>query len=319
MVRRALFDPTDHDLFAVQRQRFDWTLLQNGTVFRYDTHFQLDSACDRLGGLGYLVHSIDARDWTSVEDMYDALAESMSYDRSYGGSLDAMSDVFADVGTYIFGSDPETTGTVLAIAGFETPLGIDPRTARGILDVFARQARLTGLYGHPMLCLVESTATDLGPVGGTGVYRGSVWDVEPETPEPFHPEDLVEHILQVYVPDPADYVTALRSVLAELLAPIGQWEILGPIPITDPRAVGDARRNARCRPQPLPPDSRLWQLSIGVRGEGDHDVLATQLVHAHHDAGLHFEGMASRLHLAGTPELEDALGRYRELRDDADR
>ncbi|SEC84530.1 hypothetical protein SAMN04490239_5690 [Rhodococcus koreensis] len=55
MARRAVFDPTDRDLFNEQRQRFDWSLLQNGAVFRYDTRFQLDSACDRLTGLGYLI------------------------------------------------------------------------------------------------------------------------------------------------------------------------------------------------------------------------------------------------------------------------
>lgn len=319
MVRRALFDPADHDLFAEQRQRFDWTLLQIGAVFRYDTLFQLDSACGRLAGLGYLVHRIDAGDWTSIEDMYDAFARAMSYRRSYGGSLDAMSDVFADVGTYDFGSDPATTGTVLAIAGFDTLLGIDPWTGQSILDIFARQARLAGLYGHPMLCLVESTATDLGPVGGTGVYRGSVSDAAPDPPQPFDADDVVEHILQVYVPDPGDYVTALRSILSGLLARVGRWEILGPLPITDARAVGDARRNARSRPQPLPPDSRLWQVSVGIRGEGDFDTLGDRLVHAHYDAGLHFEGMASRIHRAGTPELVEALARYRGLRDDADR
>lgn len=82
MVRRALFDPTDRNLFDEQRQRFDWSLLQNGAVFRYDNRFQLDSAADRLSGLGYLVHRIDADAWTSLGDMYDALARSLSYPRS---------------------------------------------------------------------------------------------------------------------------------------------------------------------------------------------------------------------------------------------
>jgi hypothetical protein len=40
--------------------------------------------------------------------------------------------------------------------------------------MFANQARLAALYGHPMLCLVEATAPGLGPVGGIGVYQGSV-------------------------------------------------------------------------------------------------------------------------------------------------
>lgn len=315
MVRSALFDPTDRDLFNEQRQRFDWSLLQNGTVFRYDTRFELDSACSRLAGLGYLVHRIDAHHWNSAEDMYDALSQTLSYPRSYGGSLDAFGDVFADVGTYIFGSDPEATGTVLAIAGFDTMIRVDSRTARLILDVFAREARLASLYGHPMLCLVESTATDLGPVGGIDVYSGSVWDVEPDPPDPFYPGDLVEHTLQVFVADPAEYVAELRPVLTDLLATIGRWQILEPILITDPTAVNDAKRNARHLPQPLPPDARLWQFSIGIRGEGDQTELGDQLVRAHHGAGLHFQGMFSRFYAAGTKELEHALNEYPELHD----
>lgn len=84
MVRTAVFDPTDKDGFIEQRQRFDWTLLQNGTVFRYEAAFHLDSACDRLAALGYLVHRIDGDDWTSTGDMYDAFARAMSYDPDYG-------------------------------------------------------------------------------------------------------------------------------------------------------------------------------------------------------------------------------------------
>ncbi|WKN60890.1 barstar family protein [Rhodococcus opacus] len=209
-----MFDPTDRDLFNAQRQRFDWTLLQNGTVFRYDTRFQLDSAGSRLADLGYVVHRIDAHDWTSVDHMYDAFAQTMSYPRSYGGSTSAFSDVFADVGTYVFGSDPGTTGTVLAIAGFDTLVDLDHRTAHLIPDHFAREAQLAELYAHPMLCLVESSTSDLGPVGGIDVYRGSVWDAEPDPPDPFHPDDLVEYVLQVYVTDPAEYIADLRPVFS---------------------------------------------------------------------------------------------------------
>ncbi|MGV9743653.1 barstar family protein [Rhodococcus zopfii] len=247
--------------------------------------------------------------------MYDAFAHAMSFPRSYGGSLDAFGDVLADVGTYQFGSDPATTGTVLAIADFATLIGIDSHTARVILHIFAKQAGLAALYGHRMLCLAESTAPDLGPVGGIDVHRGSVWDAEPDPPDPFHPGDLVEHILQVFVADPAGYLADLRAVLTDLLVPIGRWQILDPVLITDPKAVNDARANARNRPQTLSSDAGLWQVCIGIRGEGDHTQLGDRLVHAHHDAGLHLEGTFSRFYAAGTEELEHALNRYSELND----
>ncbi len=113
MVRTAVFDPTDKDGFIEQRQRFDWTLLQNGTVFRYEAAFHLDSACDRLAALGYLVHRIDGDDWTSTGDMYDAFARAMSYDPDYGRGPDAFVDTLRDVAAFTFGSDPSSTGTVL--------------------------------------------------------------------------------------------------------------------------------------------------------------------------------------------------------------
>lgn len=224
--------------------------------------------------------------------------------------------MFADVGTYTFGSDPDTTGTVLAVAGFDAVIRIDARTARILLDVFAREARLAALYGHPMLFVVESTATDLGPVGGTAVLDGPVWDVEPDPPDPFHPGDLVEHVLRVYVPDPADYVTELRGLLGEFLAPVGRWQLLPPVPISDERAVATAAYNARvARPAPLPPGSRLWEVRLGVRGEGDRTVLGDDVVHLQHDAGLHFDGMFSRFYPVGSRELGEALERYPDLRD----
>ncbi|WP_301850488.1 barstar family protein [Rhodococcus pyridinivorans] len=315
MVRRAVFDPTDRELFIEQRHRFDWSLLQNGHVFRYDTGFELDNACDRLGGVGYLVHRIDAHPGTSVEDMYDALAETLSYRRSYGASLDALANVFADVGTYLFGSDPATTGTVLAIAGFDTLLGLDPRTAHVLLDNFARQARLAGLYGHPMLCLIETRATDLPPVGGIGIYRGSVWDAEPDPPRPFHPDDLLEYTLHVFTADVAGYLVALRAVLTDLLAPIGRWQISDPHRITDPTVIDDARANAHHRPHPLTSDDELWHIRIGIRGAGDENRLGDQLVHAHHDAGLHFEGLFSHLYTAGTTEHAQVSKMYPDLHD----
>ncbi|MCJ0906273.1 hypothetical protein [Rhodococcus sp. ARC_M6] len=74
MVHRGVFDPNDRDLFNEQRRRFDWSLLQNGNVHRYDTAFQLDSACNRLTDLGYLVHRIDAHPWITVADMRTAFA-----------------------------------------------------------------------------------------------------------------------------------------------------------------------------------------------------------------------------------------------------
>ncbi|WP_306300847.1 barstar family protein [Rhodococcus sp. NCIMB 12038] len=142
MARRAVFDPSDRDVFNEQRQRFDWSLLQNGFVYRYDTRFQLDSACERLTDLGYLVHRIEAHDWASIGDMHAAFAAEMSFPAYYGRNLDAFDDVLGDVATFDYGSDSDSTGTVLAIASYDQLVQLDRRTAKVVLDIFAKQARL---------------------------------------------------------------------------------------------------------------------------------------------------------------------------------
>ncbi|PBC37014.1 hypothetical protein CJ179_41775 [Rhodococcus sp. ACS1] len=313
-----MFDPTDRDLFNEQRQRFDWSLLQNGAVFRYDTRFQLDSACDRLTGLGYLVQRIDAHEWSSVEDMFDAFAEAMGYQRAYGGSTSAFSDVFADVGTFDFGSDPDSTGTVLAIAGFDTLMSLDDRTAHLILDHFAREARLAGLYAHPMLCLIESAADHrLEPVGGYNVLRGSVWDSEPDLPWPFHDTDIVEYVFRIYATDAGavEYIAALRALLAAALADIGRWQILGPSPASE----AAAKLSEEHRPEPLPAGTHLLDVSIGIRGEGDHTTLGDSLVHLLQEVGgLRFDYMFSAFYPAGTESREKAMRRYQALADSPD-
>ncbi|MGJ5671681.1 barstar family protein (plasmid) [Rhodococcus aetherivorans] len=110
---------------------------------------------------------MDGHRWSSTADMYDAFAQVLSYDPSYGRGPDAFDDALSDVAAYTFGADPAATGTVVAVTGFDTLLRLDRRIAQLTLDSFARQARLAGLYGHPMLCLVHTSATDLGRVGGT--------------------------------------------------------------------------------------------------------------------------------------------------------
>lgn len=62
------------------------------------------------------------------------------------------------------------------------------------------------------------------------------------------------------------------------------------------------------------------EVSIGIRGEGDHTVLGDSLVHILHDVGgLRFDQMVSRFFPAGSEARDEALSRYQELRDSPDR
>ncbi|WP_254923129.1 barstar family protein [Rhodococcus sp. OK302] len=248
----------------------------------------------------------------TVAGMHTAFANAMSFPAYYGCNLDALNDVLSDVAGFDYGSDPASFGTVLAIAGYDTLAEIDRGTADAVLDIFAVQARLAALYAHPMLCLVESTVTDFPAVGGRPVSVGSFWDVEPDPPAPFHDEDLIEHVLQVYADEDSasQYVAALHSVLADTLTDLGRWQILDPVLASERTAAF----RTEYRQESPPPGNWLWEIFIGLRGVGDCTVLGNQLVHVLSDAGMHFDQLITRFYAAGTEERGQALNRYPNLR-----
>ncbi|MCJ0906274.1 hypothetical protein [Rhodococcus sp. ARC_M6] len=168
-----------------------------------------------------------------------------------------------------------------------------------------------------MLCLIESTLGDYPPVGGCPVSLGSVWDVEPDPPAPFHNGDIVEHVLQIHtdVVGAAKYVAALRPVLSDTLTTFGRWQILSPVPASERTAT--LRTEHRLE---LPtPGNLLWEIYIGLRGNGDHTILGDQLVHSLSAAGMHFDQLITRFYAAGTEEQEHVLSRYLNLQHHDDR
>jgi Barstar (barnase inhibitor) len=170
VARTVLFDPTTGQTFIDQWQRYDWRLLQNGAVHRVDDSANLRRAGELLAGLGYLVHVLDAASWNAEGDVHGALSGAFSFPAYCGRNLDALNDVLGDVAEFSYGSDPDSTGTVLAIDNYDRVVDMDPEFAYAVVDVFAYRARYAALLGHPMLCIVATTA-DLGEVGATRVLR----------------------------------------------------------------------------------------------------------------------------------------------------
>jgi hypothetical protein len=168
MVRAVVFDPVGRE-FVEQVRRYDWQLLRDSHVHRYDRADELGGACAALTGLGYRVHELDAERWRSMEDVYEAVAGALSFPAHFGRNLDALLDALRDVAEYEYGGDPASTGTALAIRNYDQVIEFDRRLAHGLLDVFALAARYGALLGHPMLCLVATASTDLGAVGATPV------------------------------------------------------------------------------------------------------------------------------------------------------
>ncbi|GIG62377.1 hypothetical protein Lfu02_67490 [Longispora fulva] len=168
MARTLLFDASE--LPPGGWDRLDWLLLRESHVHRCADGPTLDSAVAKLERLDYKVVRLAAGSWRDGSDMHAALANALDFPGYYGRTLDALNDVLWDVAGYAYGSDPTTTGTVLALDGFERFAAGEPGTADAFLDIFASRARTALVMGHPMLCLVESR-TEFPPVGATPVLR----------------------------------------------------------------------------------------------------------------------------------------------------
>lgn len=308
--RAVIFDPTDHELFVVQAQGFDWQLLQNGSVHRYRDRFGLDTASAHLADLDYVVHRLDAGSWLDVAAMHTALATALFFPGYYGRNLDALNECLGDVGRYSYGSDSSSAGTVLAIAGFDSLLDIDRPTALGVLDIFARHARLSALYGHAMLCLIETVRDDLGKVGGTDVFQASVAEFPPDPPEPFDESTIIEFGFQFYATadEADDLALRVESATAPILDEIGRY--CTRVDLASERAgQSDERHSSSSRRRA--PGQDLYEISIATRGVGDRNVLGERIFEAVTGFRLPFEQMSETPF--GGPLLADALEKYPSL------
>lgn len=306
--RAAVFDPTDKALIETQRQRVDWQLLQNGVVHRYDTRFALDTAAGHLAGLGYIIHLVDAATWTNLDDMHTALAAALSFPAYYGRNLDALDDVLRDVAEYHYGSDPDTTGTVLAVAGFDRLLHLDRTTAIAVLDIIAQRAATAALFGHPMLCLIDSTADGLGSVGGAPVLRQTVSEYPPDPPEPFDESTIVEFRFQIFATpiEAEQYAVRMRGLVEPVLAEVGHYQFRPPLLTSVSEGQNDERHSSSGRQRK--DGQHLYDIDFAVRGHGDRHVLGDTVFDRVSDADIGFEQMYTS-YFSGK-YLPDALDRY---------
>lgn len=289
--RTVAFDPTDRELFVEQQQRLDWRLLQNGFVHRYEDRFALDTTSGQLSDQGYLVHSIDTRAWNDADDMHTALATALAFPDYYGRNIDALNDVLHDVAQYQYGSDSKSAGTVLALATFDAFLAADRRTAVQLLDVFARRAGLAALYGHRMLCLIESVDDQIGRVGGNAVVRQAVSEFPPDASSPFDESTIVVISFQIYA-TPAEAeacAAAIGTAVAPVLDSVGSWEMRPPqrVPARNGGAAARHPSSGRLRA----PGDELFDVDLAVRGRGDRSLLGDAVLRAVQSAHLRFERM----------------------------
>lgn len=135
-------------------------LMANSFVTLFRRPAVLDETVDWLTARGYQVVRVDAAGWTTQADLHRDIAAALGFP-GYGRNLDALNDCLGDVARYEYGTSPDATGLVLVLTGYDAFAARHPEPAHALLDIFADQARTGALFGHRMLCLVQSGDPDI--------------------------------------------------------------------------------------------------------------------------------------------------------------
>jgi len=161
------FDAADATL-ATDRA---FLLLRNSVVSLFWRHEVLDETLAWLTDHGYQLVRLDAAAWTTQAGFHRDIKAALDFPDYYGHNLDAFNDCMRDVSVYGYGASRDATGTVLVFTGYDAFAAREPRAAHVILDIITDTARRAMLFGHRMLCLVQSNDADIAfePVGATPV------------------------------------------------------------------------------------------------------------------------------------------------------
>jgi hypothetical protein len=144
------FDP-DGDL------GLDYQLVQNGFVTLFWDEVVLRTSTAWLAGHGYQVVVLDGTEWTTRRDLCLAIGRALDFPADFrGNSLDAFQDWLRSVAWGEFGLDLDAAGLVLVLEHYHHIAALDTFAAHAVLDCFAQAARLGALFGHRMLCLVQT-------------------------------------------------------------------------------------------------------------------------------------------------------------------
>ncbi|WP_426573350.1 barstar family protein [Aquihabitans sp. McL0605] len=160
----ALFEKQDWS-------RTDLSMLQNGSVHLYWRPSVLAADLASLADLGYQLIELDAASWSSAADLHRDVAAALEFPTYYGRNMDAFNDCLGDVALGDYGWRSDSAGLVLVLRRFDAFVAADRPTAQLLLDVFAGRARIGALFGHQLLCLVQSDdpTIHLEPVGAQAV------------------------------------------------------------------------------------------------------------------------------------------------------
>jgi hypothetical protein len=146
-------------------------LVKNGDVTLFWRTEILEELVAGLVQGGYQIVRLDAGSWAKQADFHRDIKAALDFPDYYGHNLDAFNDCMRDVASWEYGASRDATGTVLVFTGYDAFAGREPEAAQVILDIVAVAARWSMLFGHRMLCLVQSNDPHISfePVGARPV------------------------------------------------------------------------------------------------------------------------------------------------------
>ena len=149
------------DLDADLSEDRAYELVKNSPVTLFWRTQVLETTLDWLDARRYQLIRLDASEWAAEGDFHRDIQATLDFPVYYGHNLNAFNDCMRDVTTYEYGATRDTTGTVLVFLSYDAFTKREPRAAQSILDIIATQARNAMLFGHRMLCLVQSNDPDI--------------------------------------------------------------------------------------------------------------------------------------------------------------
>jgi hypothetical protein len=131
-----------------------------------------------LSDHGYRVVHLEASRWRIEQDVHADLALALNFPDYYGRNLDALNECLSDVAGCDYGFSEADAGLVLVMRGIDRFMQRQPRLALDLMDAVVGTARGAALFGHRILCLVQSDDPNLEipPIGAAVVsWNDAEW------------------------------------------------------------------------------------------------------------------------------------------------
>lgn len=156
----------------------DYRLAASGPVSMFFSTEVLRSNVAWLSDHGYRVVHLEASGWRTEQDMHADLALALNFPDYYGRNLDALNECLSDVAGCDYGFSEADAGLVLVMRGIDRFMQRQPRLALDLMDAVVGAVRGAALFGHRILCLVQSDDPNLEipPIGAALVsWNDAEW------------------------------------------------------------------------------------------------------------------------------------------------